>query len=142
MKQDISDTQYEVQSFKDIQKNQEKVIETNHSENKQEAQGIRTKAENNEQAIAALKKQIGLLDDKLKNMMKSAALAGNTSMAGDLLGDLEKKVDAIRQDLDKHKTRYESDQARIANELADKATKQDLADLEARMMQRLQDMFD
>lgn len=56
--------------------------------------------------------------------------------------DLEAAIAKLREDLDKHKSGYERDQAKVKDELAQKATKQDLEDLEARMMQRMQDMFD
>ena len=86
-----------------------------------------------------------MLDDKIKSIARGGGLGGggvgngvNTAMTD----DLEAAIAKLREDLDKHKSTYEKDQAKVKDELAHKATKQDLDDLEARMMQRMQDMFD
>lgn len=76
--------------------------------------------------------------------MGRAAAGGNGGggIGAALLEDLEAAVAKIREDLDKHKTDYTKDQGKVNTELEKKATKEELTDLEARMMQRLQDMFD
>ena len=42
-----------------------------------------------EEQLAALKKQIGMVDDKIRSMGKAAAMGGNP-MAGNMVEDLEK----------------------------------------------------
>ena len=58
-------------------------------------------------------------------------------MAGDLLGDLEKSIAALRVDVDKNRDTLYREKERIDRELDTKASKEELADLENRMMQRL-----
>ena len=81
-------------------------------------------------------------------MSKAAAMAGNTAMAGagaggaGLFDDMEAAIKQIRDDLDAHKDQYGKDLDRLRDSINDKASKEDLNELEQRMMQRLQDMFD
>ena len=69
-------------------------------------------------------------------------MGGNPAMAGNLLDDLEKAIAELRKDHEalKKQNAMEHDQFREA--LAGKASKDDLAALEERMMQRLQDLID
>ena len=82
-----------------------------------------------------------MLDDKIKSMRGGGAIggggAGNAGLNASLSDDLEAAIARLREDLDKHMNNYERDQAKVKEELAQKATKQDLEDLEARMMQRM-----
>ena len=63
-------------------------------------------------------------------------------MAGGLLEDLEHQLAKLREDHDGLKGEFDATNEKIKDELPRKATKEELAELEARMMQRLQDMFD
>lgn len=63
-------------------------------------------------------------------------------MATELLEGLENSIKQLREDLDNLKSQHDKDMNSTKDELDQKASKQELADLEARMMQRLQDMFD
>jgi len=85
---------------------------------------------------------LALLDERLKSMGKAAAMSGNTAMAGNLLQDLEDGIAKLRLDLDSLKTNCTKNQAKVQDELNQKATKDELAELESRMMQRLQELFD
>ena len=59
--------------------------------------------------MAQLKKTLALLDERVKQMSKAAALSGNTAMAGagaggaGLFDDMEAAIKQIRDDLDAHK---------------------------------------
>lgn len=86
-----------------------------------------------------------MLDDKIKQVARAGAAGGNSGgggVGGGLVEDLEAAIAKIRDDLENHKNAYQKDQAKVMDELALKASKADLDDLEARMMQRMQDMFD
>ena len=83
-----------------------------------------------------------MLDEKIKNMAKAGALSGNPAMAGNLIDDLEKEIAKLKEDLNGHKQKYDSDLNKLKGDISQKADRSELADLEARMMQRLQDMFD
>ena len=133
----IKDTQYDLTQSKEIQKTLESTMESNHSAYKQEQNSLRARADGNEAQIQALKKQIALLDEKIKQIGKAAAMGGNSAMAGDLLGDLEKSIAALRVDVDKNRDTLYREKERIDRELDTKASKEELADLENRMMQRL-----
>ena len=63
-------------------------------------------------------------------------------MAGGMLEDLDNALQKLREDHDQLRNEYDVTNDKIKEELPRKADKADLADLEARMMQRLQDMFD
>lgn len=93
--------------------------------------------------MTANQKHVVLLDEKIKNLGRAAAGGGGGGGIGAaLLEDLEAALAKVREDLDNHKSEYSKDQGKVKDELEKKATKEELADLEARMMQRLQDMFD
>ena len=100
------------------------------------------KTNEHEQLIAGLKKTIALLDEKIKAMGKAAALSGNTGMAGNLLEDMEKEIAKLREDLTKLKGDFERNAGKVKEQIDQKADRSELIDLEGRMMQRLQDMFD
>ena len=55
-----------------------------------EVETLKVRVTSVEDLINALKKQIGLLDDKLRQMHKAAALNGGNPMAGNPTEDLEK----------------------------------------------------
>ena len=59
-----------------------------------------------------------------------------------MLEDLDNALQKLREDHDQLRNEYNATNDKIKEELPRKADKADLADLEARMMQRLQDMFD
>ena len=84
-------------------------------------------------------KKLGLLDDKIKSIGRGGGVGGGAGagLNSGLVDDLEAAVAKLREDLDKHKSAYEKDQFKVNNELAGKASKADLEELEARMMQRM-----
>ena len=84
---------------------------------------------------------MALLDDKLRGMGKAAAMSGNPGMAGSLFDDLEKALAELRKDLNDHKLQNATEHDEFREMLANKASKDDLADLEERMMQRLNDLI-
>ena len=123
----------------------EKQIDRNHSEIKTDCQACQRLADDNKDQIEALNKKLTMLDDKMKQIARGGGLAaggGGTGIGAGMVDDLEAALAKLRDDFEKHKDAYQKDQAKVKDELAQKATKQDLEDLEARMMQRLQDMFD
>ena len=80
-------------------------------------------------------------------MGKAAALGGGMSMntggaMGNPLEDVEAAIAKLREDFEKHKEDYGRELGRLKEDLAQKASKDDLAELEARMLQRMQEMFD
>lgn len=64
-------------------------------------------------------------------------MSGNSAMAGEMFDNMEKAIAALRVDVDKNRDTLAREKDRIDHELATKATKEELADLEGRMMQRL-----
>ncbi len=64
-------------------------------------------------------------------------MSGNSAMAGEMFENMEKAIAALRVDVDKNRDTIAKEKERVSQELADKATKEELADLESRMMQRL-----
>jgi len=142
LKEEASKDRFEMQSYKDVISRTETKITTNHAEHKAEDESIRARIEANEQTVNSLKKMLALLDERLKSMGKAAAMSGNTAMAGNLLQDLEDGIAKLRVDLDSLKTNCIKNQAKVDVELNQKATKDELAELEGRMMQRLQELFD
>jgi len=118
----------------------EKLIEKNHSELRLEGQSNRALADDNKAQIDSLNKKLALLDDKIKQVARGGAGGGNAGAGGlgaGLLEDLEAALAKLRDDHENHKSGYAKDQAKVKDELAQKASKADLEELEARMMQRL-----
>ena len=70
------------------------------------------------------------------------AMSGNTAAAGSVLQDLEDAIAKLRQDLDSLTSNFDKSSAKVNEELSHKATKEELADLQARLMQQLQDLID
>ena len=68
-------------------------------------------------------------------MSKAAAMSGNTAAAGSVLQDLEDAIAKLRQDLDSLTSNFDKSSAKVNEELSHKATKEELADLQARLMQ-------
>ena len=123
----------------------EKTIERNQTEIKAECKACQAQADDNKVRIDELNKKLAMLDEKIKAQRSGAALGGGNGGGGigaGVLEDLEAALAKLREDFDKHTGDYAKDQAKVKDELNQKATKQELEDLEARMMQRLQDMFD
>lgn len=84
-----------------------------------------------------------MLDERVKSVGRAAALGGGGGgMAAELLEGLENGIKKLREDLDNLQSQHTKDMTKVQDELNQKASKDDLADLEARLMQRLQDMFD
>jgi hypothetical protein len=75
-------------------------------------------------------------------MGKAAAMSGNTAMAGNLLQDMEDTIAKLKQDLESLKGNFEKHSGKVNEELSHKATKEDLAALESRLLQQLQDLID
>lgn len=75
-------------------------------------------------------------------MGKAAAMSGNTAMAGNLLQDMEDTIAKLKQDLESLKGNFEKHSVKVNEELNHKATKEDLAALESRLLQQLQDLID
>ncbi len=73
----------------------------------------------------------------MKQISKAAAMSGNSAMAGEMFENMEKAIAALRIDVDKNSDTLAKEKDRINQELATRATKEELADLEGRMMQRL-----
>ena len=83
--------------MKEVMRKTERQIETNHKDVMAEIESLKSRVDSIEDQLNGLKKQIGLLDDKLKTMAKAAVSGGNPA-AGGLLDDLEKELAALRQD--------------------------------------------
>ncbi len=73
----------------------------------------------------------------MKQISKAAAMSGNSAMAGEMFENMEKAIAALRVDVDKNRDTIAKEKDRVDHELSTKATKEELADLEGRMMQRL-----
>ena len=113
MEELIKDTQYEFGSLKEVQKKTETTVEANHSGLKGELNGLRSRVDTIEAQISANKKQITMLDEKIKALGRAAAAGGNSSMAGDLIGDLEKAIAQLRLDVDKNKEQLAREHERV-----------------------------
>ena len=80
IKTDIGDLGFEVSAAKDLVKKSDKLIDTNHKEVKTQISDLKKMTSKNEEGILGLRKSLGALDDRLKNMIKNAALSGNSAM--------------------------------------------------------------
>ena len=83
--------------MKEVMRKIERQIENNHKDVMLEIQQLKARVDSIEDQLNGMKKQIGLLDDKLKSLAKSAISGGNAA-AGGLLDDLEKQLEALRRD--------------------------------------------
>ena len=142
MEESLKDVRHDIGTVRDVQLKTEKIVEANHNELLDIINGLKAKLNSLEEMINALKKQISMLDDKVKAMGKAAAVGGNAGMAGNLLDDLEKQLAELRKDHNDLKQQNAREHDQFREQLAGKASREDLADLEARMMQRLQDLID
>ena len=74
-------------------------------------------------------------------MGKMAAAGGNPAAAG-LLDDFEKALAQLRKDHEELKSQNAQEHQQFRDLLNGKCSKEELDDLERRMMQRLQDLID
>ena len=141
----MEDNVFELNKFRDRITRNEEGIEKNHKILTTDLTACQHKSDSNADKCEDLNKKIVILDDKIKSLARSGG-GGNVGGGGGLgagaLDDIEAAVAKLREDLDNHKGAYERSNAKIMAELAQKIGQAELDDLEARMMQRLQDMFD
>jgi len=95
-----------------------------------------------EDVLNGFKKQIAMLDDKVRQMGKASALSGNPAMAGGLMDEMEQGLAQLRKDFEQHKSQNLREHDEFRQLFDQAASKDDLAQLEERMMQRLQDLID
>ena len=93
----LQDAHHEMEQVKEIMRKQERTIENNQKGLLLEIEGLKSRVTSLEDQLNGLKKMIGLLDNKLKDMSKSAIAGGNPA-AGGLLDDLMKELAALRHD--------------------------------------------
>ena len=82
MKAEVADCSYDVTACKDIVQKVEKTLDNMNKATQSELNLQRTRIDAIDQAIAGLKKNIGMLDAKNKNTAKTAALNQNPALAG------------------------------------------------------------
>ena len=116
----------------------ERTVAENHKAAMAEIDSNKSRITALEEAVNAFKKQLALLDDKMRGMGKAAAMSGNPGMAGNLFDDLEKAIADLRKDLNDHKIQNGREHDQIREQLAEKASKDDLAEL-VRLLQHLED---
>ena len=117
------------------------------AETKQEIDTVRARAESQEQTLASHKKMLAMLDEKIKAVGKAAAMGGGGGNAAQLSGvfadsDLGDDLAKLRQEFEAHRGEAQKHMNHVNQELPLKAYKSELEDLEARMLQRMQDLFD
>ena len=143
IKTDIGDLGFEVSAAKDLVKKSDKLIETNHKELKTQIGDNKKMSTKNEEYILGLKKNLQALDDRLKNMIKNAALSGNSAMGeSNIVQEIEDKLGSMKDELDEFRKHMGSEQRILRNDLFNKATKDDTQLLETNMMDRIQEMLD
>ena len=140
MKAEVADCSYDVTACKDIVQKVEKTVDANQKANTNDFNLHRTRMDGIDNSIAGLKKSIGMLDAKNKTTAKSAALNSNPGMAVQVIADLEESLNKLRKEHDELKGKQDKDAKDLYQELDTKASKQDLADLETRLLQQLTDM--
>ena len=92
--------------------------------------GLKTKVDNHELQITNLKKMISQLSNSLKNMPKDGGVKVDIGSHHDVNGDLEEELKKLRQALDDYRNMNDKRVSDLQRALDDKASKQDLIDLE------------
>lgn len=115
LEQTQNEAAYDLKNISERVSENSSLIEKNYASIKTESDANRAKAENNEAAISALKKQLGLLDEKLKSLRGAAIGGGNGGgggMSAALLDDLEAAIAQLRKDVDGQKETFEKEQVK------------------------------
>lgn len=120
--------------MRDTQTRTDNTIEHKHKEVMAEVESLKSRVTALEEIANALKKQLAMLDDKMRGMIKGAAMSGNPGAAGNLLEDFEKAIEELRKDLNDHKGQNAREHDEFRQMLMAKASKDDLTELEERMM--------
>lgn len=102
---------------------------------------LRTKVDSCENSINMLKKLISNINLVIKNMPKDGSVKQDPNQNSQLDGDLEEEVKKLKQSLDDYKNMNDKRLSGFQKELDDKATKQELADLEQRLLDKLQELM-
>lgn len=140
MKSEMADCNYDVAACKDIITKVEKSIDASQKENTQNINLLRQRMDAHDQKFASIKKNMELLDSKNKNSSKTASLNQNPGLAVQVIQDLETELNKLKEDHENLKGKQDKDTKQIFGELDDKASKQDLVDLESRLIQQLSDL--
>ena len=104
----------------------ESQIDRNQTEVKAECKACQTQADDNKVQIDELNKKLAMLDEKIKAQRSGAALGGGNGGGGvgaGVVEDLEAALAKLRDDFEKHRGDYARDQAKVKDELNQKATK-------------------
>ena len=129
---EIADNSFEVQSAKDMALKVEKTLLTNEKELRALFPPIKEEVEKQKQSINQTKKQITLLDEKIKTIIKNAALSGNTSMGGsNIVQEIEDSILKIKQDLEEYIKNAEFDKRTTRIMIDEKAAKNEIQAIEA-----------
>ena len=92
---EIADNSYEVQAAKDMVLKTEKQMMENTKELKNSIATIRDRSQKNEQASEGNKKLIVILDDRLKNLVKDAALTGGGGSGNNVVQEIEDNIQRL-----------------------------------------------
>ena len=138
--QHIDDLKYEIQALKDALMNLDKKVEHGQKKTDDELRMVGVKLDSLDSQIQALKKMLQKLNEQHKEMLKAAASGGNP-MAQAFAKELEDQIARLRADHEAHKTdtgkKFKVQQAEIDT----KASKVELEELEARLMDKLQELM-
>ena len=83
-----------------------------------------------------------MLDDKMRGISKAAAMSGNPALAGNVFDELEQALEKLRKEFEAHKSQNAREHDQLREHLAKAATKEELDELEERMVQQLQDLVE
>lgn len=89
-----------METVREVQKKTERTIENNHRTVISELESLRVRITYVEDQINGFKKQIAILDDKMRGMGKAAAMSGNAAMAGNVIEDLESGLAQLRKEFE------------------------------------------
>lgn len=141
-KEDIKENKYEIQQLADkLDRLIDNVVMKGQSPTIDEFRNLKNKVESCENQIAMLKKLISQINTAIKNIPKDGNMKQDVGSNFETNGDLEDELKKLRQDLDDYKKNNDTRLGGIQRELDDKASKQDLLDLEQRLLDKLQELM-
>ena len=137
---EIADNSFEVQTAKDMTLKLEKALVLSEKQTMAMFPPIKDDVEKNKQSISQQKKQMTLLDEKIKSIIKNAALSGNTSMGGgNIVQEIEDSILKIKQDMEEQVKYAEFDKRTTRNMIDEKVAKNEIKTIEESFSQQVSD---
>lgn len=144
MNAQIAENSYEIAQAKDhLSKNGMKIQE-NQKANQAEFGAVKVKQDNFDSQISAMKKMLQEMNANLQDASKKKYASGGAAAAGGgaFVQELEEQLLRLEKEFAMHVEKSTKEHKQVVHELENKASKDDLASLEARLLSEINELIE